>query len=288
MNTILKILNIVTKVARNVVWWYLTIGAFGAVIAYYIPTPDTVTRILCGVISILIPILILGGISLWRSKNRWKRISSSFQHIHQLNHNIRENIGKRCQPTWDERWVPTATVAEQHLKLTVQKILDDGANCLTALTGDRIISCLVIPVGTRKMTHNLLFKTIVYGGNPTDERRRGSKIHEKDLINQAFSVAEPIILSDFKKDYKQGNFVPGRLDWQKYYMSSLMARFHVGDKPDEEKIWGVLSFDCIKKNTFKEDWKHIACVFSDALGLVLSLQNPYHDEWSVTDELEEP
>ena len=59
-----------------------------------------------------------------------------------------------------------------------------------------------------------------------------------------------------------------------------MTSFSVGDESNPRKVWGVLSFDCTKKDVFKEDWQDLSCAFSDALGLVLSLEDPYRGEWS--------
>lgn len=272
------------EVLKNVMWcWKVVVIIFGFIIAIYIPKLDATMRIFCGIISVLIIILIWIGVSYWQLRKRWKRFSDSAHHIHRLTHNLRKNIGKQCQPNWDGDWTPE--IIKQHLIDTLERILNDGATCLSRLTGEEVTSCLLMPVGKRKKTGNLVFRTVLYGGNPPDDRINSSMDHERNVIQHAYDEQKPFIHHDYEKEYKRGKFFPPRPNWQEYYMSSIMTSFTVGKQPTERKVWGVLSFDCPKKKAFKEDWKYLVCAFSDALGLVLSLQDPCGEQWSVDKEL---
>ncbi len=286
MNKIIELSNKIVKAVREFEYCWRVGGIVSSfVITLYIylfRNMDTKTIIFGGIVLVLFIILVWIFVFYYNLKDRWKKASRSFEYIHFLTHYLRSNIGKRCRPQWPSGW--NKDLINEHVREALTRILDDGANCLSEMTGQKIISCLVMPVGIQKGSKNLLFQTVLYGGNPSSARVNGSEVHERDLIQQAFRIQRPIIHSDYEKEYKEesakGNLILHRSNWRDYYMSSLMTSFSVGDTSNPRKVWGVLSFDCIKKGVFKKDWQDLACAFSDALGLVLSLEDPYRNEWS--------
>ena len=287
----------------------IIIGGGSLVAPFILPTPGLKTKILCATIPVLIIILWM-SISFWKFKKRfdkyytsygklkkrfykyytfyWKlkedcdelnvsnkkledrlsRLSSSFNHVHKLTHNLRGDIGTQCQPQWAGSWTPGQI--DEHLEGALQAILNQASKCLSKITGEEITACLLMPIGVRQDTRNLVFKTMLYDEDANENRRKCSKEHDGNIIQAAFGKLKPFIHNDYEKEIEQGTFVPTRSDWRDHYMSSLMTSFTAEKNSNTEEDWGVLSFDCRKKNVFGNDWRYLACTFSDALGLVIS------------------
>jgi hypothetical protein len=220
-------------------------------------------------LSIIVVLLAVWVSVLLRSRHMYRRASQSFDFLHQLTHDLREGIGEPGA-------LPQINKERQDMRIThvIERILDNGANCVSIMTGEPVVACLLRPTASNEGL--LDFQTVAYGGRPPNERsRKPSSAHKSAGLQKAFSVLEPMIYNDYDEALRNGTFVPARPDWHKFYMSALLTSFTTRGESGEMGTWGLLSFDSKEKHVFSQEWQFVACVFSDALGLVLSMHDPW-------------
>ena len=207
-------------------------------------------------------LLVLGYVAFrfWKERQAHRRLLSSFSHVHQLPHELRDTLVS-------ETLVEIYRHPEDHediLSSSALKILDVSANLFTRIVGVPCYANLMVPYSENPKN----LRVVEWSTNTPPERYEKMPVTESPIsywiADRAFSELQVKIVNDIKNN-SEFTSVQGKETFA--YKSVISCPYRVNGITA-----GVVNIDCEKKDAFKpEEVKFLVQAAADTLALVNQL-----------------
>ena len=206
-------------------------------------------------------LLVLGYVAFRFQKERraYRRLLSSFTHVHQLPHELRDTLVS-------ETLFEIYRHPEDHediLSSSALKVLDVSANLFSQIVGDKCYANLMVPYSENPKN----LRVVEWSTNTPPERYEKMPVTEipikYGIAGRAFSEKQVKIVNDINNS--NFTFVQGKETVA--YKSVISCPYRVNGIEA-----GVVNIDCEKKDAFKpEEVKFLVQAVADTLALVNQL-----------------
>lgn len=206
----------------------------------------------------------------WKDRQAYRRLLSSFSHVHQLPHEFRDILVS-------EKLFEIYRHPEDHediLSSSVLKVLDISASLFNRIVGVPCYANLMVPFS--ESSENL--RVFEWSSNTPPDRRTKTSVKEipigLGIASRAFFEQQVKIVNDI---------APGKETVA--YKSVISCPFRVNGTTA-----GVVNIDCEKKDAFKpEELKFLVQAAADTLALVFQLfeglKEIHHESKNKLDEM---
>lgn len=214
----------------------------------------------------------------WKDRQAYRRLLSSFSHVHQLPHEFRDILGS-------EKLFEIYRHPEDHediLSSSVLKVLDVSASLFNQIVGVPCYANLMVPYS--ESSENL--RVFEWSSNTPPDRYEKTPVTEipigLGIAGRAFSEQQVKIVNNIENC---SLFLPVPGKETVAYKSVISCPYRVNGTTA-----GVVNIDCEKKDAFKpEELKFLVQAAADTLALVFQLfeglKEIHHESKNKLDEM---